>query len=191
MKIAALLAAPAAAALLTFAAPAPAAETVAVPRFRGIELHGGGEIAVRYGRVQRVTLIEGSSAVTHMRLKPEGVLRIDVCEANCPDHYRLRVVIETPSVASLAIDGGGRMVAEAGFPAQKGFAAALRGGGQIDGRAVEARSVQAAVKGGGSLLVRASANLSAAVQGGGSIRYWGHPHVMSAVSGGGSIDRGG
>lgn len=167
--------------------PVAAAEVVPVPAFRAIELRGGGDVTLRAGPVQRVTIVEGSSRVTRVSVARDGGLRIDACNARCPRQYRLRVVIEGPTVPTLAVQGGGSITAALGFAAQRELTVAVDGGGAIDVRAVPSRSVTAAVSGGGAIKTAPQRSLTAAVNGGGSIRYWGNPSVTMAVNGGGSV----
>ena len=179
--------------LFTFAlaasVPALAAEMVAVPAFRSVELRGGGEVSIRPGPVQRVTVIEGSTRITRLRIERRGKLQIDECSVNCPRQYRLRVDIQSPYVPDIAIAGGGLIHAAGGFPAQRQLSTAIMGGGKIDMLAVSASSVNAAVQGGGLIIVRPRSSLSAAVDGGGEIRYAGNPSVSSAINGGGAVHR--
>jgi hypothetical protein len=175
---------------LAASAPVLATEAVPVPQFRSIELRGGGIVTVVPGPSQRVTILEGSSRFTHMRVEPDGRLRIDTCDERCPPLYRLRVEIQAPRVPDLAVDGGGLVTAAGGFAPQSHLAAAVNGGGKIDARSVEAQTISAAVNGGGELLVRPRTQLSAAVNGGGHVRYWGNPAVSMAVRGGGSVSPG-
>ena len=172
---------------LTATAPALAAETVPIAGFRSIQLRGGGEVLVRPGPVQRVTIVEGSSQFTRFDVRRDGRLRIDACNDRCPRHYRLRIEIQSPNVPDSAIHGGGVIRAGAGFAPQPQLSVAVNGGGVIDMRFVEAGSVSAAVNGGGRVEVRARRALSAAVNGGGEVRYWGNPNVSSAVHGGGIV----
>ena len=174
---------------LAASAPALATEGVPVPAFRSVELRGGGEVSIRPGPVQRVTLVEGSARITRFHVEQDGKLRIDICQDNCPRQYRLRVEIQSPTVPDVAIAGGGLIRASAGFPAQRQLSAAIMGGGKIDALAVPAGSVSAAVHGGGLITVRARSSLSAAVNGGGEIRYAGNPAVSSAINGGGAVHR--
>jgi hypothetical protein len=166
-----------------------AAETVPVPAFRSIDLRGGGDVTIVPGPVQRVTIVAGSSRFTHIYLAKEGQLRIDACNRQCPRNYPLQIRIESPSMPSVAIAGGGTIVAARGFAPQHQLWAAIKGGGTIDVRSVQANDVSAAVSGGGTIFVRPRATLSAAVQGGGDIRYSGNPQVSMAVSGGGDVRR--
>lgn len=175
--------------LLALAAPAAAQEEVAVARFDHLELVGGGHVTVRHGPVQRVRLLRGSRAISDFAVDREGRLTIRACRASCRD-YDLRVEIETPSIAALAIRGGGEIRTQGAFPRQGSLAAAVTGGGEIDTRAMTPQAVAAAVTGGGTILTDPEASLTAAVRGGGSIAYWGDPQVVQSVSGGGSVERG-
>jgi len=172
------------------AAPAVATEVVSLPPFRSVELRGGGIVTIVPGPAERVTIIEGSSQFTRMRVDNDDKLRIDTCFERCPPVYRLRVEIQSPRVPDLGISGGGAITAAGGFRPQQQLSAAVNGGGRIDARAVAASSVSAAVNGGGELLVSPRASLSAAVNGGGHVRYWGNPSVSMAVRGGGAVTRG-
>ena len=124
---------PALLALAFLAAPAPAlaAEAVPVPAFRSLELRGGGNVLVRPGPVQRVTIVSGSSGVTRIRVERDGQLRIDACNARCPRLYRLVVEVESPSLPDVAVSGGGRIAAASGFRPQRRISAAVHGGGEI------------------------------------------------------------
>lgn len=168
---------------------ASAAEVVPVSSFRAVELHGGGEVVLKPGPVQRVTLLDGSTAVTSFRVDRDGSLEIESCNDQCPRLYRLRIEIESPRMPGVAVSGGG-MIHAAGFAPQPKVAAAVHGGGRIDLRSVEGADVSAAINGGGQILVRPRRTLSAAVNGGGEVRYWGNPQVRMAVVGGGSVSPG-
>jgi hypothetical protein len=176
---------------LTASAPVMGSELVPLPAFNAVELRGGGEVSVRPGRAQQVTIIEGSSRFTRLTVDSRGKLRIDTCDERCPQHYRLSVVIESPTVPVLAVSGGGQISALSGFPQQRELTVAVGGGGAIDARAVPVDAVTAAVSGGGKIKVRAGRVLTAAVHGGGYIEYFGNPSVTTAIQGGGSIRQGG
>ena len=178
-----------AATTLAIAAPASSAETVAVPAFRSVELAGGGEVLVRPGAAQRVTIVNGSTSYTRIVVDKQGKLRIDACSSHCPRNYSLKIVIESPNVPPLAIHGGGDITASAGFASQGQLAVAIHGGGTIDARNVSSDHVSAAVSGGGNIKVRPLSSLSAAIRGGGEIAYSGNPSVSSAVTGGGALTR--
>ena len=172
---------------LAISAPVLAAETIPVPQFDAVGLRGGGSVTIVPGPVERVTILEGSSRFTRVYVERGRSLKIDVCDSNCPQHYRLRVEIQSPRVPVLAVDGGGVMNVAGGFGPQHQIVAAVNGGGIIDTRSVDAGTVTAAVNGGGQLLVRARSALTGAVRGGGAVRYWGNPQVTSVIDGGGSV----
>jgi hypothetical protein len=185
MRLAHLLAAAALA-----AAPAIAtAQTLApLPKFDSVELNGGGDVTIRQGPIQRVTLRSGSTEYSRLEVRG-GKLVIRACgDWHCPRHYDLEVEIETPEIGAAAINGGGYIVAEGAFRPQGAVSAAVRGGGKIDLQAVKASAASAAVHGGGGILLFAQNSLSAEVNGGGSIRYLGQPTVNSSVHGGGSVN---
>lgn len=168
-------------------APALASELVSVPEFRSVQLRGGGVVSVVPGAAQRVTIVDGSSQFTHVWVERNGQLKIDTCNNRCPQHYRMRIQIESPRVPDLGVNGGGLITVQNGFKPQSQISLAVNGGGKIDSRSVNTASVSAAVNGGGEALVRASSNLSAAVNGGGLVRYSGNPRVSSAIHGGGLV----
>jgi hypothetical protein len=172
---------------LVASVPALASELVPVPQFDAVGLEGGGSVVIVPGPVQRVSILEGSSRFTHIYVEHGRSLKIDTCDRDCPQHYRLKVEIETPRVPVLAVDGGGAINVAGGFAREGHLVAAVNGGGTIDTRAVDAGDVTAAVNGGGDLLVRASSSLTGAVRGGGVVRYWGNPRVTTAIDGGGSV----
>ena len=173
---------------LVAAAPAVATEVVPTQPFRSVELRGGGDVTLVPGPVQRVTILNGSSQFTHIYMFRDRQLRIDACNERCPRNYNLQIRIESPSVPTVAVSGGGSINATGGFR-QSDVTAAIEGGGTIDLRAVDASVATAAVKGGGAILVRPRSTLTAAVQGGGEVRYLGNPQVTTAVMGGGDVRR--
>lgn len=173
--------------ILAVSAPALATETIAVPSFQSVELRGGGDVQLRRAPFQRVTFREGSSQYTSVRVFSGGRLRIDACNAQCPRNYRLNILVETPTVPILAIEGGGKITAANGFGAQQQLVAAVNGGGVIDTSNLAVDTATAAVSGGGEIKVQAVRVLTAAVNGGGLVRYWGSPRVTTAIRGGGAV----
>lgn len=172
---------------LATSVPVMATETIPVASFRNVELRGGGEVTLVPGPQQRVTILEGSSAYTRIRVDHSGKLWIDACNASCPRHYELRIEIQSPRVPGLGISGGGSIHAAGGFAPQDDIAVGINGGGKVDVRAVEGREVAVGVNGGGLALVRARSSLSVGVNGGGEVRYLGKPQVTSAIDGGGTV----
>lgn len=176
--------------ILAIAAPLCAAEVVAVPAFRSVELRGGGNVVVRPGPAQRVVVLNGSTQFTHFHMRGGGQLVIEACNDRCPRHYDLRIEIDSPHAPDVAIQGGGAIVAAPGFAPQPQLSAAIDGGGLIDVRSVAATKVGAAINGGGKILSGRSASLAAAVNGGGEVRYAASGNVSMAVRGGGSVHQG-
>jgi hypothetical protein len=196
MKRAALSLSAAVPLLIAAAAPQPAAAQtiVPLPSFAAVELNGGGKVRLRHGPVQRVTILRGDPRVSRIEVERQdrgrnGTLVIDACRRSCRN-YSLEVEIVTPSIAAIAVRGGGRIDALGAFPARGELGVAVGGGGVIDARALPARNVGAAVNGGGRILTRASASLGAAISGGGQIVYWGNPAISTAINGGGVVTRG-
>jgi hypothetical protein len=187
------------------ASPAAASDTVPLPRFKAFELRGGGEVILRHGPVQRVTIIEGSSTVSSLEVPPPEVRRsgrntysssgeslvIRACRDRCPRNYKLRVEIVSPEVVAIAISGGGTVSAQGNFPRTNSLALSVNGGGILDMRSMVAGSVGASVNGGGLINTHPSQSLGASVRGGGTIRYWGNPSVGQSVTGGGAVVRAG
>jgi hypothetical protein len=187
------------------AAPATGEERVPVGPFRTIELHGGGRAILHYAPVQQVRIVEGSSRVSDIYLSdqsgdrgypPEGErnraddrLAIDACRERCPPNYRLVVEIDTPDFDGISTRGGGQIDLAPGFPHRDSLNAAISGGGTVDARSIAAIKANAAVNGGGDILLGRVERLAAAVSGGGRILYHGDPKVISAVRGGGVIER--
>jgi len=176
-------------AALFLATPATADTAVRLGHFNRIALHGGGEIALKHGAEQRVTLIKGSTDHTTFRLSTDGELEIDACNITCPHQYELKIEIVSPDIRGAAIDGGGEIRTDGAFPNQNRFSAAINGGGVIDVRAIRAASAEASVHGGGKILVTANTSLAASVAGGGEIVYRGSPAVSQSIAGGGSVER--
>jgi hypothetical protein len=175
----------AAAALL--ALPVWAASDVPLAPFKSVGLQGGGDVVLKHGDVQRVTLLKGSTEFTTFKVDGNS-LNIAACNNNCPNHYDLQIEIVSPAIEGVAIEGGGTIKAEGSFPAASELSAAVSGGGDIDVRGIPAARVNAAVNGGGAIRTTASQALNAAVSGGGDITYWGNPEVRQAVNGGGAVE---
>lgn len=193
MKLISVFAAGAAVLLASAAPQAASAETVVpLAKFHSIQLNGGGKVHLRHGPVQRVTILRGDPRISRLAVGARGTERdklvIDVCRRSCRDDLEVEIV--TPLVSGVAVNGGGRIESEGGFPAQANLGVAVSGGGLIDARALPARNVGAAVEGGGRILTRASGTLGAAISGGGEIRYWGKPEVSTVINGGGTVERG-
>ncbi|MBV9527060.1 DUF2807 domain-containing protein [Sphingomonas sp.] len=177
---------------LVLAASIPAlarAQPVSLPPFDAIELHGGGDVEIVPGPVQRVTILSGSTQFTSFRLRPSAKLEIDACNARCPTNYPLRIRIESPRVPTLAVQAGGTIVVRPGFAPQNQAVAAVSAGGTIDMRALQTEASVTAVNAGGDIYVRTRSSLTAAISSGGRVHYAGHPNVEMAVHDGGDVVR--
>src|SRR5690242_7264740 len=86
------------------ATPALAGTVVPVGPFNRIALNGGGEVILKHGATQRVTLIKGSTAHTSFTMRNDGELDIDACNVSCPHQYDLTIEIVTPNLRGAAID---------------------------------------------------------------------------------------
>ncbi|HEY2445619.1 MAG TPA: DUF2807 domain-containing protein [Rhizomicrobium sp.] len=178
------------AALVAAALPASAQTVIPVPYFKSLELEGGGHVTLRYGKVQSVRLVKGSTQFTPFVMSESRKLRILACNEDCPRHYDLEVEVTTPDIDALAVSGGGHIEGDGNFPGQRQLALAVDGGGTIDARAMPSQEAIAAVEGGGKIFVDAERKLTAAINGGGKIRYRGEPNLTQAIDGGGSVERG-
>jgi hypothetical protein len=177
-------------AALLAAAPVSAQTVVPLRPFDSVELEGGGHVVLRYGKVQQVRLLRGSTAFTRFVVDQPGKLRIEACDDDCPRHYDLEVDIAAPRINALAISGGGAIDGAGGFPPARKLALAVEGGGTIDARELDCHMATAAVNGGGLIRLKADDQLTAVINGGGKIRYWGNPRVTQAIDGGGRVERG-
>ena len=186
MKFAPLIAIAAAAAALS--APTAAQSVVPLPRFDTVALQGGGQVILRHGDRQKVTIVSGDPSVTSFSVDGQS-LRIEACDKRCPANYDLVVEIVTPQVSAIAVDGGGMVEAQSGFPDRNSLALAINGGGVIDAQKVGARQVSASVTGGGVIKAGANRSLAASVRGGGLVTYLGDPAVATSVVGGGLVRR--
>lgn len=160
---------------------------VKVPPFSGIDVHGGGDVKLVYGPVQRVTVIKADMKVARIEVKG-NTLDLSPCEGVCWGDHPLVVEIVSPKIENLNIHGGGSIRATGNFEKVSNLNIEVHGGGDADISAIPAQSVRANVHGGGDLKVKALDSLDAEVHGGGDITYVGHPpHIRSKTHGGGSI----
>lgn len=173
-------------AAVALAAPAAAQAPIPVRAFDSIELVGGGEVIVRHGAEQRVTLLSSDRELAAFEVDGDNDLVIRACRRTCRNH-NLRVEVVTPALDGIAITGGGRIRTEQGFAARGSIALAVTGGGDLDARTIRADSVAAAVRGGGRISTTAERSLVASVSGGGAIRYRGDPAKTVSIRGGGAV----
>ena len=177
---------------LALAMPAPVvAQTgVSLAPFDSVELRGGGELLLRHGPTQRVTLLKGSLDYTRVTIADGGRLVIDRCKSRCPKGYDLEIEIVTPDIAGISVADGGTIQSRGSFPRQAKIGAAVRDGGTIDIRSMSVDSVTASVEEGGIIFTMPQTALFARVVEGGIITYWGDARVESSVRRGGAVTRG-
>lgn len=168
------------------AAPGLAAETIQVPAFHAIEVHGGGIVMLRHGAQQKVVLIRGDKNVARIEVRG-GTLDLSPCRDRCWGRHELKVEVTAPFIDGLHIHGGGDLTAVGNFPKQPSLNVSVHGGGDGDIRAMMADTVTATVHGGGDLKTKPLGHLRATVHGGGDIDYWGHPQVEAQTHGGGEV----
>lgn len=179
----------AAATSLLIAGAAFAGTDMNFPSFSGINIHGGGHVVLRYGKVQRVTVIKGDLNKIDLHMSG-NTLEISPCKNWCWGNNPLEVEIVSPRITSLDVHGGGELEATGDFPRQADLRVQVHGGGELDARAIPADSVTADVHGGGDAKVKALVSINANVHGGGDLVYTGNPqHISSQTHGGGSISK--
>lgn len=129
-----------------------AAQTVIpVGEFRSVELHDGGDVIVRHGRTQRVTILTGNLRYTRVGLADGQRLVIDNCRPECPRNYRLQIEVITPEISAVSVSDGGTVQSLGAFPAQAAIEADVEQGGTIDIRSIAAEAVDASVYSGGRI----------------------------------------
>lgn len=194
----------AAAILPAATASSATAQPIALPKFEAVELKGGGgEVILRHGPSQRVTLLSGDPRITRLEVPPQIVQRvgkdtitnggetlvINGCNGDCPRGYHPKIEVVSPHVSGIAASSGGKVIAVGGFPTQSSIGVAAMSGGEIDIRAMAVRSVGAHASGGGIIRTRPLANLGASAGAGGQIIYSGNPKTGVHVDTGGSVTR--
>lgn len=177
---------------LMLATPAAAGTVVPLAPFRALDLHGGGEVVLKHGSVQRVTILKGSLQYSELRVV-NGTLDVSACRSwwQCPRNYDFKVEVVTPMLSAFAVHGGGDLTTEGAFPQQDELSLDIHGGGDADLKAIPVRHASVSVHGGGDLKITATEVLSGSVEGGGDVTYWGHPKQLAiATHGGGDISSG-
>jgi hypothetical protein len=169
--------------------PAGEAQTIALAPFQAVTLRNGGQVVIRHGAQQRVTLLRGRIEETHLEVS-NGRLIVDHCRGHCRRQGEFLLEIVTPMLGAVAVDDGGLVRSEGGFPPQASIAVQVASGGAIDIRSLAVTELTAAVTQGGVIFARPLGRLTASVFQGGNITYWGTPALTSAISHGGVVTRG-
>ena len=176
--------------LFVIAVPVAAQTVIRVAPFRSVDLHSGGEVILRYGSTQRVTLLKGDTDCARVMTDDAGRLVIDKYSAQCHRKYDLKIEVVAPHFADVAVNDGGHINSIGDFPRQPEIRTAVRNGGSIDLRTIPADRVIASVAQGGRILVKPQTVLTASVADGGQITYWGEPRVEKSIQHGGAINKG-
>lgn len=176
--------------MMTLAVSAAAQTVVPVGHFRSVELQNGGNVVVRHGPVQRVTILAGDLRYTQIRVDDRQRLVIDRSGQECPRGYQVHVEVVTPEVGALAVSNGGTLQTAGEFPPQASLDAGVEQGGTLDLRAISADAVDATVYSGGRILAAPRHTLSTTITSGGNVTYWGDPQVSKHVRDGGAVQRG-
>lgn len=188
---------------------AQVAETRTTADFDAVQLEGSGEVSVKFGNTQSVTVSGYANLVPIFTTSVRNRTLILKFE----DEYRvrrnnIRTEIVVPDIKRLKIQGSGLGLVD-------GFANAtsiqldingsgeiivtnsvfgtltttINGSGEVDARSCPIPNVEATVNGSGDIKVNCTSDLKATVNGSGTIRYLGNPYVYATINGSGSIKR--
>lgn len=174
---------------MALASSGAAPAVIPVGQFRSVELHDGGNVIVRHGPTQRVTILMGDSRHTRVRVAGQRLV-IEKCQPDCARDYQHRVEVITPEISGVSVSNGGTVQSVGAFPAQAAIAAAVEQGGTIDIRSIPVDAVHASVDSGGRIFTTARETLTATILSGGAITYWGDPRVQRTIRDGGVLARG-
>jgi hypothetical protein len=175
---------------IAFVSSGAAPTVIPVGQFRSVELHDGGNVIVRHGPTQRVTILMGDARYTRIRIAGGQRLVIEKCQPECPSGYRHQIEVITPEISAISVANGGTVQSVGAFPVQATIAAAVEQGGTIDIRSIPADTVDASVHQGGRIFTHPRETLAATIASGGGITYWGDPRVKRIVRNGGAVARG-
>src|SRR5215468_3453677 len=79
--------------LFVIAAPVAAQTVIRVAPFRSVELHSGGEVVLRHGATQRVTLLKGDADCAKVMTDGAGRLVIEKYGFQCHRKYDLQLEV--------------------------------------------------------------------------------------------------
>jgi hypothetical protein len=153
-------------------------------------LHDGGNVIVRHGPAQRVTILMGDSRYTRIRVAGGQRLVIEKCQPDCPSGYQHRIEVITPEISSVMVSNGGTVQSAGAFPAQAAITAVVEQGGTVDIRSIPADAVDASIDSGGRIFTTPREVLAATIVSGGGITYWGNPRVQRTIREGGVVAKG-
>lgn len=166
------------------------AQSMPLAPFSSVEVRNGVHAILRYGPIQRVTFLKGSSDDIEVTVTSDNELVIDKCKNKCARGYELEVEIVVPELARITLAQGGWLQSRGTFPRQAEIDVTLDNGGTIDIRSMSVGTVTASVVSGGRILVMPLTAMRASVVQGGNITYWGDARVTQSIRHGGVITRG-
>ena len=167
---------------------------VAVQPFHSVTIQGMGHVTFVHGAEQRVVLKQGDTNNTQVYVK-DGDLVFKSCprkgwfgwNSSCPVGYNLDVVITTPGLAGVEIDGSGKIEAAGGFPQQPKLDIEINGSGNVDLMNLPAASTDVAIHGSGKVLTTARDKLDVEIAGSGTVIYGGSPQISQTIMGSGAV----
>ena len=174
---------------LTAALGSTAQSVFSVAAFRSIQLQDGGEVIVRHGSTQRVTLVKGRRECSSVTVE-DGELLIRGPHGQCRDEREMVIEVQTPAIEKLKVMDGGTLRTVGSFPSQEKLLGMVESGGRLDMRSMNAKAVRAGVRHGGGIFTKPTVSLQARIAQGGLITYWGDPDVQSRVEHGGAVTAG-
>ena len=171
---------------LTAASASTAQSVFSVAAFRSIQLQDGGEVIVRHGATQRVTLVKGRRECVSVTVQ-DGELLIQGPHGQCRGEREMVIEVQTPAIDKLKVRDGGTLRTARSFPSQEKLLGLVESGGRLDMRSMNAKAVRAGVRHGGGIFTKPTVSLQARIEQGGLITYWGDPDVQSRVEHGGAV----
>jgi hypothetical protein len=192
MKTTLFLSALAASAL--FGSSALADTTVPVGHFHSVTIEGMGHVTFVQGAQQRVVLQKGDTTNTQVYVK-DGDLVFKSCpgkgwfgwNSSCPIGYELQVVIATPELSGVEIDGSGKIDTHGAFARQPKLDVEINGSGNVDLAGVPTGTSEVTIHGSGKVHVNTHDSLNVSIAGSGSVLYAGNPHVSQSIMGSGEV----
>lgn len=186
-------------------------ETRTVTAFTGVRLEGNGNATITYSENQEVKVSGFENLLTFYKTYVDnGVLVLKFDE----DHYNVRnnninVYIKVPAIASLYINGSGK-ISMSDYMLGNKISATINGSGdiyctnskynesrlEINGsgylhtQEMQTKNAEAIIHGSGNIDMHCSQSLKVSISGSGDIRYWGNPtSIDTQISGSGHVSK--
>lgn len=184
-----------------------ASDTRNVAAFSAVELGGAVDISIAVGGAQSVTVKADDNVLPHVRTEVVGgKLKISMNQS-VSTRNKLQVVISTPSLTALTVDGSGdaevsriagnafRLLLSGSSNVRLAGAVdsadiAVTGSGDVNGKGLTAKRAKVSINGSGDVSITALESLKARIDGSGDINYYGNPRsVDEQVSGAGDVNK--